>query len=507
MRLRWIALSFLGALTACSPAREPFALRAVVASAIAGLSSQVPAAPTATPPELEARARKVLGAFTNGGSVELEDLVDAAALGEASIPFLASELRAKNASVEHRGAVLAMLGPLQSEVAADVIVRELAESGEPSVRASAALALAVSGKEHVVPAMLEQLFVEADSAVVREIAFALCILGNHSGVARLAELQAHDPAAKGELESALEHAKQVNPSAQWDNLRGSAAEILDRVWSNGDPQRLLSTNNPTPRQRLEVWRRIALLSTRAADAPPSADESLDPRERERRATQRRNAAEYALANGAPWTAELLAAALHDEDRGVREGAARALGRMGWRARAAATALVAALDEPSIAAESAKALGWIGEPQATEALVRALASDSDPVRAAAASALGSLGAESASDSLRAVLKGREPVESRIAAASALTRLGHGDETEPVLIELLEKAEGDLTDVETLLEERLVAAKRDGRPGAIEALKAWLALRPPPSIAADAPSVAQRYRERAKVLRSRPAAGSH
>lgn len=490
------------AIGACGPSREPFALRAVVATEIQKLASEEPTTIAVTPPDLEARTRKLLGRFALGYA-ELEDLQEATALGDASTAFLVRELHARNSSVEHRSAVLTLLGARHTPTAADVITRELAQESEPKLRADAALALAFAGQEQVVPALLEQRFVETDASVANDIDFALCLLGNYSGAARLAVVEARDPRGPARLEGALAHAKQTNPSAQWDNLQGSAAKILDQLWSNGDPQRLITTNQPTPRQRLEVWKRIARLSTSANAEPDSnskTDEALDPREREARRDARRRAAEYALENGAPWTADLLALALHDEDRGVRAGAARALGRMGWRAQSAFTALVAALDEPTIASDAARALGEIGEPKAIDALLVALASDATAVRAAAAEALGNLGATNAIEPLRAAIDAKEPIGLRIAAVCALSRLGQGDEVESAMIALLENAAGDLTAIENELEARLVAASAAERAGAREALNAWRALAPPPHVELDARDVAERFRGRARVMRS-------
>jgi len=489
------------AITACGPSREPFLLRAVVAKQLQSLSAERPATPSGTPPELETRARTVLARF------ELEERSDslfaeARDLGEGAIPFLEGQFRDRSASLEHRALAASILGVLRTEAAADAIVRGLEEAQPAELRAKASIALAVSEQPHVVPTLLEQIFVESDPHAARDIAFALCLLGNYSNVARLRKFQSNDPDTEEWCDEVLRHAKSANPSAQWDNLQGSAAKILDRVWSNGDPQRLLSTNQPTPRQRLEVWKRIRLLSTRAtvdADSNSASGEALDSREREARRNARRRAAEYALENGAPWTADLLALALHDEDRGVRAGAAQALGRMSWRAHGAWTVLVAALDEPTIAADAARALGEIGEAKAINALLAALASDATLVRTAAAEALGNLGATNAIEPLRAAIEPKEPVELRIAAICALSRLGCGDEVESAMIALLENAAGDLTAVERELEARLVALQGADRAGAKEALNAWRALAPPPHVELDARDITERWRARARVLR--------
>ena len=214
MRLHWIALSFLGAFTACSPAREPFPLRAVVAGEIAGLSSSVPAAPPPTTPKVAARALSVITHFVAMIDDSPSVYAEVHELGDEAVPFFESEFRDRGADMRYRVCVISVLTAVHSALSADALVRALAEPKEPELRARAALGLALSEQEHVVPALLEQLFVETDPSAARDMAFALCLLGNYGGVARLSAVQASDRQSKGYLEDALAHAKEVNPSAQ-----------------------------------------------------------------------------------------------------------------------------------------------------------------------------------------------------------------------------------------------------------------------------------------------------
>jgi HEAT repeat protein len=89
----------------------------------------------------------------------------------------------------------------------------------------------------------------------------------------------------------------------------------------------------------------------------------------------------------------LAAALKDEDAGVRANAAQCLGRLGRAAGPAAGALMGLLQDAdaNVRLSAARALGTLGEPaRATVTALRALRRDrQEDVRRAAAQAVAAL----------------------------------------------------------------------------------------------------------------------
>lgn len=103
--------------------------------------------------------------------------------------------------------------------------------------------------------------------------------------------------------------------------------------------------------------------------------------------------------------ELLIAQLSSEDLEVRRSAVVALGRIGDSI--AASALVNALGEESLAIDAANALGQIGDPQAVDGLMNLIGNKDASTRQAAVSALNSLAMPSLSKRIIPLLHDPDP----------------------------------------------------------------------------------------------------
>jgi HEAT repeat protein len=122
------------------------------------------------------------------------------------------------------------------------------------------------------------------------------------------------------------------------------------------------------------------------------------------------------------------ARLDDPDHGVREEAARALGRI--RSPDAVDVLLACLRDPhsSIRPQAARALGQIGDPRAVEALTQCLESASADLRQACADALHDIaGREPAPPAPKATraLRTMERADDDLPAADIIARLDDAD----------------------------------------------------------------------------------
>jgi hypothetical protein len=123
----------------------------------------------------------------------------------------------------------------------------------------------------------------------------------------------------------------------------------------------------------DTQKRIAALISRLADREPTVRDSVVA----------------ALAQIGPSAVDPLVAAMEAEDWITREGASRALGKIGDRR--AVEPLISALGDKNqwIRRSAAEAMGLIGDEQAIEPLATALKDDSSVVRATAAKALESI----------------------------------------------------------------------------------------------------------------------
>jgi HEAT repeat protein len=160
----------------------------------------------------------------------------------------------------------------------------------------------------------------------------------------------------------------------------------------------------------------------------------------------------------------LIRALWDQDNGVRDKAAEALGRIGPAARAAVPALIVALktpgDDDAAYSSTAEALGLIG-PAAKEAapfLKEKLQHPDGYVRVCAALALWHIEDSRAGlAAARAALEDRS-CRARAVAAEVLWRMEKHPQAVPTLIRLLEEDEGEMTN-----NAQYMAARALGRIG--------------------------------------------
>ena len=160
----------------------------------------------------------------------------------------------------------------------------------------------------------------------------------------------------------------------------------------------------------------------------------------------------------------LVAALRDNDSGVRQQAAVALGRLG-DPRALAPLVAALRDNDSgVRQQAAAALGWLGDPRAVKPLVAALEDNKYWVRQQAAAALGRLGDPRAVKPLVAALEDNK-YWVRQRAAAALVSLGWQpvDETQLALLAVAQQNWDRAVSLGSVALAPLVAALRDNDSG--------------------------------------------
>ncbi|MFA5058670.1 MAG: HEAT repeat domain-containing protein, partial [Opitutaceae bacterium] len=176
--------------------------------------------------------------------------------------------------------------------------------------------------------------------------------------------------------------------------------------------------------------------------------------------------------GAPALKPLLAC-LDDEDSGIRQRAAGALGKLGDRQ--AVEPLIKCLkdDDASVQQSAATALGLLGDRQAVDPLIDAFPNADPLVKQSIAEALGLLGDAKAVDVLTGILKD-EDAYLRQACAQALSKLKYRPaKTEDNIVYLIALQSWDeVAKLGAPALEPLVACLADGslevRQGAIAAL---------------------------------------
>lgn len=124
----------------------------------------------------------------------------------------------------------------------------------------------------------------------------------------------------------------------------------------------------------------------------------------------------------PAALKALAGALRDDDKGIREQSALALGVLG--ARSSLRDLVGALQdpEPSVRGAAAAAIGKLGGSEQGRALIALLADDQTAVRVQALHAIGKLRIKEAAPALREMYEANRKKDLGIRVLEALGRVG-------------------------------------------------------------------------------------
>jgi len=124
----------------------------------------------------------------------------------------------------------------------------------------------------------------------------------------------------------------------------------------------------------------------------------------------------------PLVYQTLARALRDEEEGIRQEAALALGILGGKS--AVAELVATLQDaaPSVRGAAAAALGKVGTPEDGRNLVPLLADDSSGVRNRVLQAIGALRVREAGPGLRELYEANRRKEVGLKALACLSRVG-------------------------------------------------------------------------------------
>ena len=399
--------------------REPFELYPVVVPQLRAAEARIAEAAAAAGPAAEVDPDQIHGLTTMVGNADesmraiaIEEIQQ---LGPGCVPVLAALVRDESASDAERAAAIELLGALDCEAGAEVLLEQV-ESGKPAwTRAHAAWRLSASSQDWIVPRLVLRLKYEKDHDTVIWIASAAARFDNFSGLMALDVVATRSP----EEELRASAAARMALIAQEAGFEDVAT--LWSAWFGGeDVQRF----HPPRSERfdLEIWRWIARFEEfqlRGVD---------DGR--------------YVLERMGPRAAELLAESLHDDNVYVRVHAAQSLERIGPRAVTAGETLVAALADEILAANAASALGSLRYAPAEAELAQLTTLKDLELSLAATRALGGFG-EDADETTRTALEaaftyGLES-EERQAAAESLVYIGAGDEVLPALCEFLTSAQ--------------------------------------------------------------------
>lgn len=473
------ALALLGACRRATESPPPFALGEICAVRIRELESLLPPAPPAPAPEPELveRVQSLVGELAHvRGKIRGALLEDLRSVGEPAVPIAAAIATETGRDADERRSAIEVLGAIDVPASSDALVAlvDIERIREPWIRAHAAHQLAQHSSDHVLLPLITRLKYETDGETVIWIAAALAQHGNYAGGVGLRTL-----AREAADEQVREEARSMH-QALAEEAGFPGVDALDAAWFAADPDPRLAAVAPSPRLRLEAWRRIADLS------------KFDLR--------RVDDARFSLSRSATWVVDLLVAALHEVEPYVRVHAAQTLERMGPRARAACRELVLGLDEPRLATSAAAALGSIGCPDALEALAAHTREACDlELRTASVAALGQLGSRAALPFLRPLLAAGQPSDLRQSAAIASIALGDPRDAVPILVEGLTSPGGDPDAAESALEAWLArTADADPGSGANEVLVRWKASASDPARTSSAAGIARRRLARSEVL---------
>lgn len=463
LKLHVCATLFLAA--ACAPDARRFELHDVVNERRTQLVSVLPPAtplPTSDADEAE-RVRSFVDAIHSmGGDWRMFGAETAADFGRGAIPTLVAILSDPELPATRRIGAVRMLSVLDDPAAQRALIAAIERSPEAWIRRHAAHEIGRSTRDECVPRLLRRLRDETDDETRLWIAVSLSRFGVHAGIdvaLRLGAPELDTPlarTARDELESWTSRAKERDPRR------------IAELWLAGDPLREMPTREPSPALRAEAWTWISDLDVSDSDA------------------------DFVLARLPAWIAQDLALALHEREPRVRERAVRALEALGRRAVEAVPTLVAALDEPTIAARAASALGRIGDPASAGPLVRHMESAADDALAAAcAHALGQLRAHEALGALeRLSAAGRSTRVTNSATAAALT-IARSHAQALAAAERMRASPADGAELEVALfawiDERAAAKDVDG----MRLRAAWIA-------AGDTPDERERRARRAALL---------
>jgi len=457
-----------------SEGRPPFVLRAVVAPAVAELEARIaaPRAPGEPEPGTRERLEGLLTMLEDPASdLRQVALEDAASLGDPAVALAAAALDDAAAPLARRHAAASVLGAIATPRASEALCATLEANELPGLRARCALELGHAGQDALLLRMLLRLKKETDGETVVWLAEALAGLGSHAGLDGLLVVRAGG-ASEDVRALAAERLAELARAAEVES-----PEALLARW-NSPRAGELARRAPSDALALEVWRAIARL---AEWNLRTVDDSR-----------------FELSRSGPWVAELLARALHDENRYVRVHAAQCLERMGPRAAAAGPELVLALGEPELAAHAAAALGGIAHAPAAPELARLVDGPADlDLRIAAAAALGHLAGAAPRAALERALAEGQALDLRQAAAQALLALGAARPSARFLCERLTDPAADPGAAEDALANWL-ALLAEGDEPTRGLFGRWRALGPAPGLIPSASEAQARQRARAELL---------
>jgi HEAT repeat protein len=477
---RAAAAGALALLAACGPEDagpqpEPFVLGPVVRTRLAELAraAELPALPAPA----EDLGEDVRGLVVTRATADQRfrdlPLEDIKTLGPAAIPALAALLLDPEVDGAQRAAAAELLAVLDHPVAAEHLLALVEQAPEAWLRRLCVWHLGHTTQDRCVPRVVLRLKYEQDHEAFIWIAVTLARFGNFSGLDALLDL-----ARRGTPEGESARAQLAALEAEY----GRPGNELRALW-NSSRATELPQHTPSPALRAAVWTWIAELSGEHFQLRGVDD------------------ARYVLARLGPWAVDEVAAALADEDWHARLHCAQVLERMGPRAASAGPALLRTLSEPLLAPAAAEALGRVGYPPAEPALIRA----SEPgnayeLRVGAVIALGRLGLATSADALRArFAEATDPAlaDLRLAAATSLVLLDHGDEVADWLVAQL-AGDGDAAGAEVALESWIERGVDAGRTAFVALRDAWRRFDPPPGTIPDTQRAAQRRKDRAAAL---------